>query len=621
MQTQNQDVFNFTDKIRESVTLGHSELLSLETELSGLANGTGNSVHKMSQILAILSRKISQRINATASSASNLELYISQMTMFYADMLSLVHSHTLLASFLHIQDSCDSKRIPHAFVSPNVLRNSLNKVRVKLQEYGRTLAISEDEIDLYYRLPIVQCTQGPSLTLVKVNVPYIMTDSRWKIARTYPVPYRFGDSTLYLDLPTQYVARNGEDVRIFESADENKCGGMYEFLCLLPIHTAAHIKNRQCLITLLGSPTVAEVQKVCEYTQINTTKPHVTSLPDGVFSIAHVPRGATIQCIRRTTKTSDVINTIPTFGNLELKLPCACSLTAAGSLLASNRFPCASGLVDEPELRTVVPAEWMLTNTEFPHPVQGGISLAMPNLTEEIMPLVRQLDSGAPRYINITGQSELEFRDDEMTQLSWGYKIRNWFGRSFAWTSFLQWLVIGSDTILIMILMKDYSDRLNAVAAVAVASKAVENIPMTAAQPLRAPSLSVCVMPENLESTLYMILLCVILLVIPKIWKWSRDVFGCCIRCNFIRKLCRSGRRSPTRGPKFRAPLDEEFEYVDDLSNHVFNIRPASVIVDAPVFNRLEEEIPRGQPVTRAASFANKPRGAAPRPPLTEKSS
>ena len=453
----------------------------------------------------------------------------------------------------------------------------------------------------------------------------MQADARRKIARTYPVPLAFGQSTLFLDLPTQLVARNGDEVRIFESADENKCGGQYEFLCLLPVHTAAHIKVRDCLITLLGSPTVAEVQSACHYTQINTTKPHVTSLPDGVFSIAHLPRGASIQCIQKTTKTNDVIQNIARWGNVEVRLPCKCVLTAGGQTLASNRFPCSTGLVDEPELRTVVPAEWMLGAVDFPHPVRGGVSLALPNLTEEIMPLVKQLDEAAPKYIN-NSKSELEFSDEQMEKTSLAYQIHQWRTKQFPWSDFLMWVVMITHSALIAFLLWDYGCRVRNAAIAAAAAKAIEHIPMTAAATLRSGPL-ICVLPESVESTLYFILFLVILLTISKIWRLLRGCLNCCISCLTMKKVRQwlfnsqtAPPSRPLRGPsiRVRSPEHEAFEHIDDTTP-VFVATTTSSYNEPAVISPIEEEVPRSAAsVARAPSFVGpKGRGTNSRPPTT----
>ena len=428
LQEQEEQNFKFMESIRKSVKLGHRELLEIDTELSGLGNSTAGSVHKMASILAILSKKITERINATASSPNHLELYITQMTGILADFLTMIHTHTILSSHLHIQDSCAAKQIPHAFVSPDVLRDSLERAQAKLHQHGRTLAIGLDELELYYKLPLTYCSEEEKETIVRVSIPFIKSDARWKIIRSYPVPYGFGDQTLFLDLPNQLIARNGDDVRIFESLDENKCGGKYELLCLLPIHSAAHIKSRDCLFTLLGTPSVSDVQNACEYTQINSSRPHVTPLPNGYFSIAHVPKSATIQCIDKT-KTNLPLSHVPKYGNLQIRLPCHCQLTASGTVLASNRFPCAHDLVEKTEMLTIIPADWTLGTAEFPHPDLNE-TLRLPNLTEEIMPMVKRLDESAPRYINITAQ-DLDEADDRAEAESIAHKITTYLSEEF----------------------------------------------------------------------------------------------------------------------------------------------------------------------------------------------
>ena len=600
---QSDDVIKYVDTVKKSLNLGHRELVGLETDLGSLSNDTANSVHKMGAILGLLSMKISQRMNESMTTGSQTQLYLSQLTMLSADLLSMIHTHTLLSAFLHIQNTCDNKRIPHAFIPPDVLRNALEKARIKLRDQSRTLAIPINDVELYYRIPLVQCTQGKNITLVKINVPYVQADSGWQIARIYPVPFSFNSATLYLDLPAQLIARNGEEIRIFESLDERKCGGQYEFLCMLPVHSSAHLGSRDCLLTLLGHPTAGEVQAKCPYTQLNHTAVHVSSLPGGVFSIAHLPKDATVHCLIGGRKTAEKIKEIPRWGNLEIELPCTCALMANGRTLAANRFPCSNetDLIDIPRVRIVVPNEWLTDSLHLTHPIKGGVSLSIPNLQTELMPFIKQLDASAPKRIDLTKLSELEMADAAMDRRSIIYQLHNWVTTRFPWSMFFTWFVIIVHSTLIALLFGEYFRKGGTMGMVAAAVVGGENIPMTAAQGY-GPGPVVCVIPEAIEHTLYLILFVVIVFVVHRMWRF---IWGCinfcygCITLSRFRKWIFATRGRHDLGshsnPTIRtlSPEREPFVMIDDAApvytptvTHMgSNIYPNNTL------NRMQEEI------------------------------
>ena len=600
MRTDAEDIESFLEKVKKSVSAGHGELVSVEAELGGLSNDTAVSVHQMARVLGLLSYKIGERMNESRAARSHYDTYISQLTMLSADLLTMLHSHTLLASFQHIQTSCDTKRIPHAFIPPAVLKTTLLKARTKLRDQYRTLAIDVDNIDLYYRLPIVHCLQSLNTTLVRINVPFVQVDARWSVARVYPVPFGFGKATLYLDLPAQLVARNGREIRIFESLDENKCGGLYDFLCLLPVHTSAHIPSRDCLYTMLGSPTVGEVQKHCHYTQLNTTTAHVSPLPNGTFSVAHLPQGAMVKCLK-VQKSEEPISNIPKWGNLEVQLPCNCILTANGRTLAENRFPCSVGLVNEVQLRTVIPSEWITDAKDLVHPVSGGVSLAMPNIAEEIMPYIRQLDKSAPRLVNITDH-ELGILDDRMDRANIVYKIHHWISATIPWGEVATWVFLLVHSGLILFLITEHVFRVRPAVMAAAAMMGTEAIPMTEAFHY-GDSIS-CELPNGLEQAVYLILFLVIILVVYKLWSVFWNCVSFCFSCltlSRVRRWLFATRRSHSVGARSNShtralsPEQESFVQVDETApiySTTTTNAGSGLYPNAATLPRMTEEVP-----------------------------
>ena len=211
-----------------------------------------------------------------------------------------------------------------------------------------------------------------------------------------------------LNLPSQLIARNGLEMRIFESLDEAQCGGIHGKLCLIPTHTSQNIQARQCLKTLLGSPSVTDMRMACIYSVLISTLPRVTRLEGNMYSVAHAPKGASIQCIRKATKSNRALPGVPKIGNTELFLPCSCSLMAAGDILAEPPFPCPGFTVQDPVLRTVVPVDWAdIEHVPVP-PSEQSESRPMTNISSMLAPMLSKLKTIDDDGMQLEDDSEVK---------------------------------------------------------------------------------------------------------------------------------------------------------------------------------------------------------------------
>ena len=518
---------NFMKRLKTSVTTGHQSLFKVETEVSELSNKTVSSVHHMRTALEKLSGGIATMM--TKYSSKWVETFFLHMTIIAVDLLSLAHSQTLLSSFEHLQNFCNNKMIPPAFIPPELLQKNLEKVKNELQLHGKTLAISNDRFSEYYKLPIVSCQNVEDRVVVKVQIPFTGVNNRWEILRTHPVPFAYEKSTLVFDLPSQLIARSGLEIRIFESLDESSCGNIHGSLCLIPKHTSQNVIARRCLKVLLGVPTVSDIRSACKYTNLNSTLPHVTRLENNVYSVAHIPKGASIQCIRKEAKTTTAVPGTPTFGNTDIRLPCECSLMAAGEILAAPPFPCPGLSVTDPVLRTVVPIDW----TDIEHlptpPADLEESQPMGNLSRSLAPMIKDLRAIEEAPMELENDAEVNITDSMLDSPDTQQEVflfHNWIGSQFDVTNALLWAIVFINTAFITVLMWDYGRRLLPVAAT---YSVVESIPLAEGIPIGYTP-CYCAFPVHFDVLLYLAVGMLILIIGPKILSFLKKAVTIIIR-------------------------------------------------------------------------------------------
>lgn len=346
----------YVTKLQEGVHERHKGILNLQDEVSSLSNQTDKALKTMHVTMGKTMKDMKYWVQHYDHTWTDTVMY--SMTTQFASLISLQNSALIMNNYRYLRIQCENRKIPTIFVTDEAIKSGLENMEKELHKHDKQLAIPSSNIKLYKELPIAECLFEKDQFLVKIKAPFVTKGKLWELYTVKPVAFAFGSHTRIVDVPAVPIAKTGIEIMVIDPADQALSNNCARGLCKLPEDRSAYSQYLPCLELLFKQSSIEQLKKACLFKIINSTATRVTKKTNNVFSVAHLGNDAAVVCLVEGKKIVQSTPKGPEFSNIEVTLPCHCSLQKQGTILAAPSFPCSKDDLDDTKFLQVAPAQW-----------------------------------------------------------------------------------------------------------------------------------------------------------------------------------------------------------------------------------------------------------------------
>lgn len=236
--------------------------------------------------------------------------------------------------------ACRGNFWPRSVVPEVVLKRGLHQLDVNMTGKGYEVALSLQDLNPFYSLPLTSCKFSPEKLVVTVNVPVRRKGDKWSLFEYVPSPLAWRNYTCTMsDTSNLLVVVSKGGARTITGFQRTVCDPSHTGLCLLPRQRKGSTITSECVTGLLGGESVDRLRTICPFfCRPSCGGVLLTWVWDSSFIVTHPSPDLVLSCPNSTT-------TFPTGvpGAFEVSIPCDCSLFEGGSTLVLPRFPCVFG--------------------------------------------------------------------------------------------------------------------------------------------------------------------------------------------------------------------------------------------------------------------------------------
>jgi hypothetical protein len=336
---------SYLTNVKTSINAHHEDLISVQTDLRNINEDYNEKIRTVqTDLLSVYSQ-----IKANSNSVADIANIIPK----YNKLFSIVMQTTNRIAETQVMSMCNMRLLSPALVTPVLLKHELNKLWQNLLAIPNnrfTLLIDLNDIQAYYKLPLLTCAQNERTVTLKFNVPLKALDHDYRLIQAISVPQTFEPNYICkLDLPDYLILDiRTSQIRGIEPISGADClNSDQRNLCFVPQHPNTFLPNTRCIQDLYFHPNMKNVHDHCHYTCINETFPVITLTGLEEYSVANIDK-VMVSCPAPKIRNSDLlppsIDTVYERGSaasLRIYLPCTCVIkTMNHEILAHSNFPC-----------------------------------------------------------------------------------------------------------------------------------------------------------------------------------------------------------------------------------------------------------------------------------------
>ncbi|CAL8093495.1 unnamed protein product [Orchesella dallaii] len=304
-------------------------------------------------------RNITWAYNNLQKRYDDTDLALLNTNIILADAMQLQHGLLTYLWLERSKDQCLQKKIPRLLVSPEQLETHLGEVRQDINTRGFRMSIPEYEIELYYKVNVMDCVWERRKGLMRLQIPVVPQESNWLLYRIQSIPYAYHNRTCYINIPSTLVAVNGDKVMPYEQHDQKDCVVANDFLCRIPRYGMKISRQYVCITKIMRGSSIEDLQQVCEVSCHLETEPSVTLIAPREYIITNLGQNrGLIQCPNKNIPLEG-----PSVGGIAVRIPCNCQLLIDSKRLDHDSFPCIRPYIKETSINHTLP---ILFTTKFP---------------------------------------------------------------------------------------------------------------------------------------------------------------------------------------------------------------------------------------------------------------
>lgn len=267
---------------------------------------------------------------------------LQQKAIIFSDSLSIIskiaYRQAINMNFLKLMQQCRSNLIPSVLIESGVFAQDLVKIVRDLSRLDLQVAIRTTNIHTFMQLPISTCYFSEKAVVIKVNVPYISKETRYRAYALTTQPFLFQQSVCSVNIEDEFIIeKNGREIFALSKQETRECAS--SSLCFVPSYPSVISHTQLCLETiLLGKATVSSIREACPHTcsMHNLNKPIILRISAKEFGIIYPNKSISIEC---AGKKDEVLSTINQVGLLSIKLACDCKVRV-GEIVIKPEHPC-----------------------------------------------------------------------------------------------------------------------------------------------------------------------------------------------------------------------------------------------------------------------------------------
>jgi len=279
--------------------------------------------------------------------------------------------------------SCNNQRIPEFLVKPQNFSSAVGDLKGKLGIGGHIPSVPLEEVSAYYSLPLADCSyiEHTGNFVVQVSVPVIRKDLKLSLVKFHTVPFVYEETKNGIK-DRFWCQMNSINQRYIVDESNNL---IYRTDCkesnpLCQLEEYKDVSSDLCVRSIISNSSLG-VRKHCSFdcVPLNDTYGSLSTIPtvqrvasdtwvftggDGEISKSSRPTASpeTMPVIKCSGRRGDETVEIPSFGALEVKLPCECRLEFKSELFFTQS-PCVPGVDSNPTIRHIAPVHFYQEET------------------------------------------------------------------------------------------------------------------------------------------------------------------------------------------------------------------------------------------------------------------
>lgn len=359
-----------TNEIVDSVSDQYKDLVRTTSNLNNFSSNVHGLIDKVHKTFYLVQDELNS-IKTTSYSSVIKQLYnLTEQTWAY-----ILYKY-YLDKYREILDKCNQHRLSDLLATTKDLLLHLYDLNKKAKSKGLTLAISNNDLHLYYELKITTCKVFNNTLLVRINVPLITDEMNGVLYKSIATPLLWDNRICKLNMENKYIFKTRNYTKVITT--EEACNDDSFPLCMLPRQTMVTTEEQLCLHLILSSASIDELHKHCKFTCDSKPQyPIITQLLPNKYLITNIDLQLKLSC----DTDEHLINPIST-GTLEMFIPCNCELSQQDLILLTKLKPCDSKDLGSPQIVNLIPAAWAKLRTLKLFPLTSGIKHEFDNLSE-----------------------------------------------------------------------------------------------------------------------------------------------------------------------------------------------------------------------------------------------
>lgn len=358
------------NRIIDRVNSDHKTLLNSTENFNNFTKNVGEVTGKIYSNINLLQLEI----NELKQDPELLnQLYISVQTAWKFQYINYYYDN-----LREVKTMCHERKLPKTLISRDKLTEDIKELSISLKDKNLKPAITYQNLDLYYTLPITTCYIRKEEILIRIKIPLTRADSEFKIYRNIPVPLNWQDRLCYVTKQKYTIVTSTEELYVLDPEEEN-CDKISNPLCLLPRHQTSPNPEHNCIRHIIKQSPVKELKKYCQFTCFNKEDHlQVTKLLPNKYLVTNIQTNLTLLC-----PDHNITRVLPKdrAGTVEIKIPCLCKvLDEANETIISPIYPCDKYDVVQPEITHLIPMTWTkfqtISITPLEQPIRHSFEMA-----------------------------------------------------------------------------------------------------------------------------------------------------------------------------------------------------------------------------------------------------
>lgn len=352
-----QELMQHYEQMSNQILTNHAELANFSNQVKIVNEAVAKVFSKIqgkfdnfSKVLTDLKETVDESYYGISGEISHLQ----QSQLFLA---TLVAKQTHSFYQIEILDQCRSHKLPAVLIPPAKLKTELENLDRVVGKDGYQLAISSQDTQIYYHLPISKCQIFNEQLFVKIKVPIIRKQAEWKLFDFIAVPFSWKNSICVLHHETTFLAVSNDQVTAIRGRALQDCRPFQDHLCFVPRYSGDAMTGAMCPRAVFNGATAEHLAEVCSFSCQSGTQLIITQVGPERYFLTNAVGKLEVSCSMSKNETRMLGNVIHP-GALDVAVPCDCQLRINNELRINEMYPCDYAAKTKFDLIHVIPAAW-----------------------------------------------------------------------------------------------------------------------------------------------------------------------------------------------------------------------------------------------------------------------